>query len=194
MRGSLRFRVAGTILQEIDAVRCDGTGTSPAGSKESSGDSMTAFPQTLARSSGGPRHLQLAKDLLARRGDCAPQDTTRRIATIEGDAGVRFTLLRGQPGASDIGVYREPGAPGVAIPTGRVFLRFADGMSARGKDAAIGAAGYRIAALLDYAENAAWVEAMDDDVAAALTGLDRLAAIPDVVNVEPQLLSPRALK
>jgi hypothetical protein len=155
---------------------------------------MTGYPETLARAVGGTRRLQLADDLLARRGDCAPQDTSRRIATLEGDAGTHFTVLRGAPASDDIGVYREPGSQDFAIPTGRVFMRFAEGIVAADRKAHIERAGYRIAALLDYAENAAWVESAEGDIAAALHGLDRLAAIAGVAQVEPQLLSPRALK
>ena len=155
---------------------------------------MTVFPESLARSTVQPRPLALASDLFARRGDCAPQDASRRIATLEDDAGTRFTVLRGRPGAGDIGVYREPASQGFAIPTGRVFVRFDDKVAARSREAMIGAAGYRLLTVPDYAENAAWVESADGEIASALQGLDRLAAIPDVANVEPQLLSPRALK
>lgn len=155
---------------------------------------MTGYPETLARAVGGARRLQLADDLRAQRGDCAPQDTSRRIATLLGDAGTHFTLLRGAPTSGDIGVYRETGSQDFAIPTGRVFMRFAEGIAAADRKPDIERAGYRIAALLDYAANAAWVEPTDGDIAAALHGLDRLAAIAGVDHVEPQLLSPRALK
>jgi hypothetical protein len=155
---------------------------------------MTGFPETLARSNDDTGGLELAPDLLARRGDCAPQDTSQRITTLEGDAGTHFTVMRGKPGPDDIGVYRERGSQDFAVPTGRVFLRFADGMAARSREAAIAAAGYRLLAVPDYAENAAWVDSTDGEIISALRGLDRLAAIPDVVKVEPQLLSPRALK
>jgi hypothetical protein len=155
---------------------------------------MTDYPETLARAAGGAQRLQLADDLLARRGDCAPQDVSRRIATLEGDAGTHFTLLRGTPASGDIGVYRAPGSQDFAVPTGRVFLRFAEGIAASDRKADVARAGYRIAALLDYADNAAWVESADGEIASALHGLDRLAAIAGVAHVEPQLLSPRALK
>ena len=60
--------------------------------------------------------------------------------------------------------------------------------------AEIEAAGYEMAQALDYAPHAAWVRARSGRIADALNGLRRLEAIPDVENVEPQMLTPRAAR
>lgn len=155
---------------------------------------MSRFPDELARPGGGLAPLQRAADLHARAGACAPADRALLVVEIEGDSGRRWSVMRGAPGPGDVAIYREPASGALGVPTGRVFLRLADGIAARQREAAIARAGYRIAALLDYAPNAAWLEAEDGDVATALGRLDRLAAIDGVVGVEPQLLAPRALR
>jgi len=161
---------------------------------------MTGYPDSIPRTVGGSQRVERSRDHHALRGARGPQPPERMVATIEGDEGASFTILRGAlpefgAGARGaIAVYVDRGSKAIAVPTGRVFVRFAEGIEARAQETALARAGYRIAALLDYAANAAWVEADSGDVAAALRGLDRLAAIAGVVNVEPQLLSPRALR
>jgi hypothetical protein len=76
-----------------------------------------------------------------------------------------------------------------ASPTGRVWVRFADGVDAAGRAAALEGAGYRIERIPGYAANAAYVRA--DDVATSLQGLERLRALPDVEHVEPEMLRKR---
>ena len=53
--------------------------------------------------------------------------------------------------------------------------------------------GYRITQMLSYAPNAGWLEAVDgaDSALQNIAGVEKLR---DVVNVEPQLLSPRENK
>jgi hypothetical protein len=82
----------------------------------------------------------------------------------------------------------------LAIPTGRVFVRFADSVAATSRQAEIEAAGYEIVEISPYAPHTAWVQERSGDIAAALDGAPRLVAIPDVVNVEPQMLMQRSLK
>jgi hypothetical protein len=159
---------------------------------------MSGFPDSIPRQVGGAQRVERAPDHHALCGASDPPAPEQVVATIDGDAGARFTIIRGplpeRGDAARIAVYVDRASRTLIVPTGRVFVRFAEGIEARANEPALARASYRIAALIDYAPNAAWVEAEDGDVAAALRGLDRLAAIAGVVNVEPQLLSVRAFK
>ena len=75
-----------------------------------------------------------------------------------------------------------------AVPSGRVFVRFAAGVQAAERSDALSRAGYEVLDIPLYAPQAAWVGAAGGDMAAALRGLVRLEGIEDVENVEPQML------
>jgi hypothetical protein len=91
-------------------------------------------------------------------------------------------------------VYRAGEGGPVGVPTGEVFVRFAAGTRAANHRSALAAAGFEIKEVPAYAPHAAWVRARSHDAAEALAGLGRLAALPGVENVEPQLLSARVWK
>jgi hypothetical protein len=82
----------------------------------------------------------------------------------------------------------------MVIPTGRLLVRFADTVSAESRASDLNRAGFRIAQALSYAPNAAWIEATDDGVRAALNNIEQVERLPDVQNVEPQLIAPRVSK
>ena len=82
----------------------------------------------------------------------------------------------------------------LAVPTGLVFVRLAEGHKLDAHAAQFRAAGYEIAQPMAHAPNAGWLRAASSSVAASLSGLDRLAAIPGAENVEPQMLSQVARK
>jgi len=75
-----------------------------------------------------------------------------------------------------------------AVPTGRVLVRFAAGIKADSRRQEIEQAGYELVESLAYAPQAAWLRAQSDDIAHALAGLSRLEQLPDIENVEPQML------
>jgi hypothetical protein len=81
-----------------------------------------------------------------------------------------------------------------AVPTGLVFIRFAEGDSAGAHEKEINRAGYEVAESLAYAPHAAWLRARSGSIADALNRLPELEKVPGVVNIEPQMLRPRALK
>jgi len=110
-----------------------------------------------------------------------------------------FTVHAGEPprtrSAEEVGPVYSAGPDGpLAIPTGRVFVRFADGVRAEDRRAAFEATGFKIDKLLPYAPNAAWLRPSRGGIAAALPRATDLGKLPDVVHVEPQLLLQRALK
>jgi hypothetical protein len=79
-----------------------------------------------------------------------------------------------------------------AVPTGRVFVRFAEGVKAETRRQEIDRAGYELVESPVYAPQAAWLRARSGDLADALAGIPRLEQLPDVENVEPQMLMERA--
>jgi hypothetical protein len=115
-------------------------------------------------------------------------DGKRTLAVYKGDAPAARAAAEVLP------VYSAgPDGP-IAVPTGRVFVRFAEGVRADERRDALTALGFEIERTMSYAKNAAWVSSADGGVAHALERLPQLESLPDVMHVEPQLLMERALK
>ncbi len=87
----------------------------------------------------------------------------------------------------------EPSGP-PAVPSGLVFLRFKENIKAKEQHQTLTSAGYTITDIPLYALHTAWVRYKSGDIAAALTNLPSLETLSDVVNVEPQMLTKRALR
>jgi len=79
----------------------------------------------------------------------------------------------------------------LAVPTGLVFIRFVEGVDVESHRKAIKHAGYEVAQSLSYAPHAAWLRAQSGKILDAIVGISQLEAIPDVENVEPQMLMAR---
>jgi hypothetical protein len=112
------------------------------------------------------------------------------IAIYQGEPGDRTGPDEGTLGP--VYALQPGGTP--AVPTGLVFLRFAEGVSAEARRRDIQQAGYEIVKSPRYAPHTAWVRSGSGDIAAALVGLPALERLPDVEHVEPQMLmasSPR---
>jgi hypothetical protein len=138
-------------------------------------------PGRLEPAGPGGAAYELRPDLHARHG-----------AGAEGGGEVAdFGTVRVYSGAVEGGdpVYALSGGS-LAVPTGRVFVRFADGGSPRAAERQIADAGFRIEQVPAYAPNAAWV-APAGDIAAALRGVDALRAVPGVEHAEPEMLMDR---
>lgn len=82
----------------------------------------------------------------------------------------------------------------LAVPTGRVFIRFQEGVRAEEHRQEIEQAGYDIAQSPVYAPHAAWLRARSGEIADALTGIPTLEKIANVENIEPQMLMQRATR
>lgn len=95
-----------------------------------------------------------------------------------------YTLASGGAGS----IAPGDAARSMAVPTGRVFIRFADGVNISDHETEIGNAGYQLEQKLAYAPNAAWLRAGSSSIADALNGIDALQQITGVENVEPQML------
>ena len=99
----------------------------------------------------------------------------------------------GEPKAGHLSpVYGlQPGGQ-MAIPTGLVFVRFKEGVTAESRRKEIEEAGYEIKESLAYAPNAAWLRARSGELADALKNIPALEKLPDIQNVEPQMLMASA--
>lgn len=84
-------------------------------------------------------------------------------------------------------VYELHPGGSLGVPTGRVFIRFADSVPAASRREALSRLGYDIEQLLSYAPNAAWLRHHSGRIDEALRGLPQLHAIAGVEHVEPQL-------
>lgn len=85
----------------------------------------------------------------------------------------------------------EPGGS-IAVPTGQVFLRFAEGIAVETRQNIIQQAGYQVTEIVFYAPNAAWLRPLSGEIADALRLLSRLEAIDPVEVVEPQMVMGRS--
>ena len=115
-----------------------------------------------------------------------PDDTKGTFAVYKGRAEDRA-------GAEETGPVYSVGKDGpLAVPTGRVFVRLAQGVRPADRREHFAKAGFEVERTLSYAPNAAWLHATDGDVGQALAGIATLEKLPDVVHVEPQMLLERA--
>lgn len=130
----------------------------------------------------------------ARRGGGADA-----VAVLHDDAKTCFSVYEGpMPGMAndeDVApVYSAgPGGP-LAVPTGRVFVRMSQGLTASERRAEFAAAGFEIESVPSYAPDSAWLRPLQGGVARALPALAALEKIRGVVHVEPQMLLARAWK
>jgi hypothetical protein len=83
-------------------------------------------------------------------------------------------------------VYAQKAGP-IAVPTGEVFVRFAEDVRAEARLEELSNAGYEVAKIPSYAPNAAWVRAQGGDVADSLRNIAALRRLPGVQNVEAQM-------
>jgi hypothetical protein len=128
-----------------------------------------------------------------------PPDLPAPDAVLLLDDGA-IAVFQGEPGeaaeAAQAGglspVYALQPSGLSAIPTGRVFIRFAEGVKAESRRPEIDQAGYELIESLAYAPQAAWLRAQSGDIADALAGIPQLEQLPDVENVEPQMLKESA--
>lgn len=121
-------------------------------------------------------------------------DAAGAVMTLkeEGIAVRRGELGAGQGDAVSItAVYELQPSGTLAVPTGQIFIRFAEGVAADSRRREIESAGYEIVKTSPYTPHTAWLKATSGDIARALSNIHALEKIPDVENVEPQMLTTR---
>jgi len=109
-----------------------------------------------------------------------------------------IAVFSGEPNSSEPGILSpiytiEPNDL-LAVPTGLVFIRFAEGVDVESQREVINQAGYEVEQSLDYAPQAAWLRAQSGNIVDAIAGISQLEAIPNVENVELQMLMERDLR
>ncbi|MHC5738501.1 hypothetical protein [Nostoc sp.] len=109
-----------------------------------------------------------------------------------------IAVFSGEPNQSEPGtlspIYTVQPNGSLAIPTGLVFIRFAEGVDVQSQRQVINRAGYEVAQNLDYAPHTAWLRATSGNIADAIAGISQLEAIANVENVELQMLMERGFR
>jgi hypothetical protein len=152
---------------------------------------LESSPRTLRVGEGEPAaSYELSEDMIAVR----TQGSGQTAAHIMGGEAIAVEQLAtaSRAGLEErvVGpVYRQIPSGRLAMPTGRVFVRFAEGDAARAHEHELTASGYQLEEVPAYAPHSAWVRAATGAIADSLHHLDRLKQIPRVENVEPQLIT-----
>jgi hypothetical protein len=109
-----------------------------------------------------------------------------------------IAVFPGEPNQSEQGtltpIYTIQPNGSLAVPTGLVFIRFAEGVNVESQREIINRAGYVVAQSLPYAPHTAWLRAQSGNIADAIAGISQLQAIPKVENIEPQMLMEKSLR
>ncbi|HSQ18808.1 MAG TPA: hypothetical protein VLR92_00405 [Blastocatellia bacterium] len=108
-----------------------------------------------------------------------------RIAVFQGEPAVE---KRDSPPITLSPIYELQPGGSPAVPTGLIFIRLREGVDVASRRQEIERRGYEIAQTVPYASNAAWLRATSASIADALAGIAKLEALPDIENVEPQML------
>lgn len=152
-------------------------------------DHWKDYPSELSGSQNEQGAFRRQDDYYAAHGDAAGDADDALFQLADG----KVSVHRGVPATTvergrQIGpVYARPDGP-LAVPTGKLFVRFGEGSAAAEHRAALERAGYEIVKVPGYAPHAAWVRARGGDLAAGLRGMSALAALPGVEHVEPEML------
>ena len=137
-------------------------------------------------------HRQQSDPPLAKKAVATLNEGEKLIEVFRED-GNEIRQLRESTPQHDISpVYSLQSGGTPAVPTGRVLIRAKEGELVEKLQQKVEQAGYQIVQILDYAPHAAWLQAASGEIADALTGIQRLEKIPELENVEPQMLMPRA--
>lgn len=150
------------------------------------------FPQTF------PAHSRPLARLYRMRRDCfaAPSNTPGLheypvVAELSHEGisvfGRPLATVSHSASFDSFPVYAFSDSEPLAIPTGRVFVTGAHGVSL---EAIVKPLGYEIQSRPGYAPNSAWLVAIDRSIATALANLEDLMAASGLDSVEPQMLRP----
>ncbi len=111
----------------------------------------------------------------------------------------KIAVFPGEPNQSEqetlTPIYTLQPNGSLAVPTGLVFIRFAEGVDVESQREVINRAGYEVVAQkVDYAPHTAWLRAQSGNIVEAIARIPQLEAIPKVENIEPQMLMERGLR
>lgn len=91
-------------------------------------------------------------------------------------------------------VYRIGERGSLAVPTGRVFVRFEERTTLESHRQEIERAGFVIQQALPYAPQASWLQPKSGHITDALQDFPKLTRLPGIQTVEPQMLMQRQLR
>lgn len=145
---------------------------------------------------GAVARYQLAPEFYASSSGESLSTADRPVARLDENIAVfEGSAPKGDAAAGKVlPVYRAQPSGAFAIPTGRVWVRFAEGVEATRQREALAKAGFSIEESPGWAPQAAWVRASSGKIADALAAAARLSALPKVEQVEPQILTAIARK
>ncbi|MET0626780.1 MAG: hypothetical protein ABW250_27855 [Pyrinomonadaceae bacterium] len=156
------------------------------------------FPERVSAGTGrkGAYYVRAADHYAVRSGAGKREAAAAELSfKLEG-----MSVYKGEPAKTKADaesltpVYRlQPDGP-LAVPTGKIFLRFKEGVEVATRREEIERAGYEITETPPYAPSSAWVRAIGGDVARSLSDIEALEKLADVENVEPQMLVERAMR
>jgi hypothetical protein len=157
-------------------------------------DVLSAFPHTLHASTTQPERLYRRQpELFAIHARIEPPPGWPVVLTLDDPP---IVICRGNARAlprtlldatlTPVYALTPRGAP--AVPTGLVLVRFREGIDAAACGDVVAREGFTIHDILPYAPSAAWVRAASGGIPASLRGIPALESLPDVVNVEPQMV------
>lgn len=153
------------------------------------------FPKTVKASSAGTNTYHLVDTHFAVHGAPPASGSTANLAAEQISVYPVERLAEMSADAARITpIYALTQGGTHAVPTGLVFVRLAADQKLADHAKQLRDAGFEIAQAMEQAPNAGWLRAASSSVADALAGVERLAAIPGVENVEPQMLSQAARK
>lgn len=157
-------------------------------------DPLSAFPRTLHASTTQPKLLYRLRPGLIAIHDRSESPAGWEVVLTLDDPPI--IICRGDPRAlprtlleatlTPVYSLTRRGAP--AVPTGLILVRFREGISATAYGDMMAREGFTIHNALPYAPSAAWVKAVSGGIPASLRGIPALESLPDVVNVEPQMV------
>lgn len=161
-------------------------------------DLFSSYPRQIKVSTQhSDRCYARLHDLYAVHGPIPSQCSAQIVSVIEEE---KLVVCRGDPrqlpAPCDLPavtpVYALESSDVPAVPSGLVLIRFSDHVEADEQRNILLQIGFVIDRVLPYAPQAAWVRSAKDDIAAALRGIAELETLPEVVNVEPQMLMQAA--
>ena len=155
------------------------------------------FPDVLPADASGRHRYVRSKSMCAISGDRAW--TGEVVCSLDRP---QITVYRDVPDEAEIAklgsaitpVYQIDGRGDPAIPTGDILIRLKSSHKLDQYDRELDAVGYQLKSVLSYAPHAGWLQARSGKLRDALAGIERLAGLPDVEHVEPQMIKEMAKK
>lgn len=147
-------------------------------------------------SEGQAMRYHLAPEFYARHSSTPLSPDDRLVQRLD----EAFVVFQGPAPSSAMAdgsiaaVYRAQPSGMLAVPTGRLWIRFAEGIDVEKKREAMAKAGFNVDEAPPWAKHAAWLRASSGKIADALVATQHLKALDGVEHVEPQMLVASARK